>query len=174
MLNASLALFKLEQDNLSQPDGNNLTPTSFQAYKAVQGTTTQGVELELNGELAQGWNVAGGYTYSVSTDADDQRIATQIPRHSVKMFTTYRLSGPLDKLTVGGGFNWQSKTGFDLKYYTQDSYAVANLLARYQITPNLSASVNLNNVFDKEYFTTTSAGVYGAPRNVMTGFKYDF
>ncbi len=174
MLNASLALFKLEQDNLSQPDGNNLTPTSFQAYKAVQGTTTQGVELELNGELAQGWNVAGGYTYSVSTDADDQRIATQIPRHSVKLFTTYRLSGPLDKLTVGGGFNWQSKTGFDLKYYTQDSYAVANLLARYQITPNLSASVNLNNVFDKEYFTTTSAGVYGAPRNVMTGFKYDF
>jgi outer-membrane receptor for ferric coprogen and ferric-rhodotorulic acid len=34
--------------------------------------------------------------------------------------------------------------------------------------------VNLNNVFDKEYFTTTSAGVYGAPRNLMTGFKYDF
>ncbi|AKS07893.1 TonB-dependent siderophore receptor [Pseudomonas trivialis] len=174
MLNASLALFKLEQDNLSQPDGNNLTPTSFQAYKAVQGTTTQGVELELNGELAQGWNVAGGYTYSVSTDADDRRIATQIPRHSVKMFTTYRLSGALDKLTVGGGFNWQSKTGFDLRYYTQDSYAVANLMARYEITPNLSASVNLNNVFDKEYFTTTSAGVYGAPRNLMTGFKYDF
>jgi outer membrane receptor for ferric coprogen and ferric-rhodotorulic acid len=173
-LNASLALFRLEQDNLSQPDGNNLTPTNFQAYKAVQGTTTQGVELELNGELAQNWNVAGGYTYSVSTDADDQRIATQIPRHSVKMFTTYRLSGPLDKLTVGGGFNWQSKTGFDLRYYTQDSYAVANLMARYEITPNLSASMNLNNVFDKEYFTTTSAGVYGAPRNVMTGFKYDF
>jgi outer membrane receptor for ferric coprogen and ferric-rhodotorulic acid len=174
MLNTSLALFRLEQDNLSQPDGNKLTPTLFQAYKAVQGTTTQGVELELNGELAPGWNAAGGYTYSVSTDADDQRIATQIPRHSVKLFTTYRLSGPLDKLTVGGGFNWQSKTGFDLSYYTQESYAVANLMARYDITPNLSASVNLNNVFDKEYFTTTSAGVYGAPRNVMTGFKYDF
>ena len=173
-LNTSLALFRLEQDNLSQPDGNKLTPTLFQAYKAVQGTTTQGVELELNGELAPGWNAAGGYTYSVSTDADDQRIATQIPRHSVKLFTTYRLSGPLDKLTVGGGFNWQSKTGFDLSYYTQESYAVANLMARYEITPNLSASVNLNNVFDKEYFTTTSAGVYGAPRNVMTGFKYDF
>lgn len=173
-LNTSLALFRLEQDNLSQPDGNKLTPTLFQAYKAVQGTTTQGVELELNGELAPGWNAAGGYTYSVSTDADDQRIATQIPRHSVKLFTTYRLSGPLDQLTVGGGFNWQSKTGFDLSYYTQESYAVANLMARYDITPNLSASVNLNNVFDKEYFTTTSAGVYGAPRNVMTGFKYDF
>lgn len=174
MLNASLALFRLEQDNLSQPDGNKLTPTNFQAYTAVQGTTTQGVELELNGELASDWNVAGGYTYSVSTNADDQRIATQIPRHSVKLFTTYRLSGALDKLTLGGGFNWQSKTGFDLRYYTQESYAVANLMARYQVTQNLSASVNINNLFDKEYFTTTSAGVYGAPRNVMTGFKYDF
>lgn len=173
-LNASLALFKLEQDNLAQQDGNNLTPSNWQAYTAAQGTTTQGVELELNGELAANWNIAGGYTYSVSTDADNKRISAQIPRHSVKMFSTYRLSGPLDKLTVGGGFNWQSKTGFDLRYYTQQSYAVANLMARYEITPNLSASVNLNNVFDKQYFTTTSAGVYGAPRNLMTGFKYDF
>ncbi|MDY7535655.1 TonB-dependent siderophore receptor [Pseudomonas sp. Bout1] len=173
-LNASLALFKLEQDNLPQADIGALTPAGWQAYTAAQGTTTEGVELELNGELAQDWNIAGGYTYSVSRNADDQRISAQIPRHSLKMFTTYRLSGPLDKLTVGGGFNWQSKTGFDLRYYTQESYAVANLMARYEITKNLSATVNLNNVFDKEYFTTTSAGVYGAPRNLMTGFKYDF
>jgi len=173
-LNASLALFKLEQDNLAQQDGTSLTPAGWQAYTAAKGTTTEGVELELNGELAPDWNIAGGYTYSVSRNSDDQRISTQIPRHSLKLFTSYRLSGSLDKLTVGGGFNWQSKTGFDMRYYTQQSYAVANVMARYEITHNLSASVNLNNLFDKEYFTTTSGGVYGAPRNLMTSFKYDF
>ncbi|MGY2290392.1 TonB-dependent siderophore receptor [Pseudomonas sp. SDO528_S397] len=173
-LNTSLALFKVEQDNLGIADGTNLTPAGGQAYKATKGTTTQGVEWEFNGELAEGWQAAGGYTYSVSTDEDDKRIATQIPRHSFKTFTSYRLSGPLDKLTVGGGLNWQSKTGFDLTYYEQKSYAVTNLMARYDISKNLSASVNLNNVFDKEYYTTTSAGVWGAPRNLMTSFKYTF
>ncbi|WP_420712913.1 TonB-dependent siderophore receptor [Pseudomonas sp. TB1-B1] len=173
-LNTSLALFKVEQDNLGIADGSNLTPSGWQAYKTSKGTTTQGVEWEFNGELAEGWQAAGGYTYSVSTDQDDKRIATQIPRHSFKTFTSYRLTGPLDKLTVGGGINWQSKTGFDLKYYEQKSYAVTNLMARYDITKNLSASVNLNNVFDKEYYSTTSAGVYGAPRNLMTSFKYNF
>lgn len=173
-LNTSLALFKLEQDNLAVYDGSNLTPQGSQAYKAAQGTTSQGVEWEFNGELAEGWQATGGYTYSVSTDKDDNRIATQIPRHNAKLFTTYRLSGPLDKLTVGGGVNWQSKTGFDLHTYEQKSYAITNLMARYDITKNLSAAVNLNNVFDKEYYTTTTAGVWGAPRNLMTSFKYNF
>ena len=53
---------------------------------------------------------------------------------------------------VGGGVNWQSKTGQDLHTFTQGSYAVTNLMARYDITQNLSASLNLNNVFDKTYY----------------------
>ncbi|WP_350614939.1 TonB-dependent siderophore receptor [Pseudomonas sp. HY7a-MNA-CIBAN-0227] len=173
-LNTSLALFKVEQDNLGVYDGTNSTPSGSQAYKASKGTTSQGVEWEFNGELAQGWQAAGGYTYSVSTDQDDKRIATQIPRHSLKAFTSYRLTGPLDKVTVGGGFNWQSKSGFDLKTNEQKPYTVANLMARYDISENLSASVNLNNVFDQEYSTTTTGGVWGAPRNFMTSFKYTY
>ncbi|MFF7065986.1 TonB-dependent siderophore receptor [Pseudomonas sp. NPDC008258] len=173
-LNASLALFKLEQDNLAVADGSNLTPAGWQAYVGEEGTTTKGVELEVNGELAENWQVAGGYTYSVSTDSDNERIATQIPRNSFKVFTSYRLSGPLDKLTIGGGVNWQSKTGFDLSYYEQPSYAVTNLMARYDINKNLSAALNLNNVFDKEYYSTTSAGVYGAPRNLTATLKYTY
>ncbi|WP_082056749.1 TonB-dependent siderophore receptor [Pseudomonas sp. 10-1B] len=169
-LNASLALFRIEQDNL---------PVYVRApdiYRAEQGTTTEGVELELNGELAEGWQAFAGYAYSVSTDSDDNRIVTNNPRHSAKTFTTYRLPGILDnKLTIGGGVNWQSKTGQDLHTFTQGSYAVTNLMARYDITQNLSASLNLNNVFDRKYFSyVDSWGVYGAPRNFMTSVQYKF
>ncbi|MCY1557558.1 Ferric-pseudobactin BN7/BN8 receptor [compost metagenome] len=99
-----------------------------------------------------------------------------MPRHSLKTFTTYRLPDALDKLTVGGGVNWQSKTGADLKYYTQGSYALVNLMARYDITENLTASLNLNNLFDKEYFAggPRCCGVYGEPRNFMTSLKYSY
>jgi outer membrane receptor for ferric coprogen and ferric-rhodotorulic acid len=48
-------------------------------------------------------------------------------------------------------------------------------MARYDITDNLSASVNVNNVFDRKYFSYVDAwGVYGAPRNLMTTVKYTF
>lgn len=167
-LNSSLALFKLEQDNLAIWQHDNV-------YSAEQDTTSKGIELELNGELAEGWQASAGYAYSVTTDADDQRISTNLPRNSLKTFTTYRLQGPLDKITVGGGVNWQSKVGADLHTFSQGSYAVTNLLARYDISHNLSASVNLNNLFDREYYSQSGLyGVYGAPRNVMTSFKYTF
>lgn len=49
------------------------------------------------------------------------------------------------------------------------------LMARYQISQNLSATVNLDNVFDRKYFSVASSyGTYGAPRNLMAGFRYDF
>jgi outer membrane receptor for ferric coprogen and ferric-rhodotorulic acid len=168
-LNASLALFKAEQDNLAVWDGNTF------AYYLEEGVSSKGVELEVNGELAPGWQFSGGYTYNVSEDTEGSRIITQTPRHSAKAFTTYRLHGALDKLTLGGGLSWQSKTSYDLHTYTQDPYTLVNLMARYDISENLSASVNLNNLFDEKYFTSTSTyGTYGAPRNLMTGLKYSF
>ena len=174
-LNTSLALFRVEQDNLAVADGGLLQPNGFQAYKAESGTTSEGVELEVNGEISEGWQVTGGYSYNVSFNSDDKRIVTEIPRNSVKLFTSYRLPGELDKVTVGGGVNWQSETGYALSYATtQSSYAIANLMARYQITPSLSATVNVNNLFDKEYLTTTAAGLYGAPRNFMTTLRYAY
>ncbi|MBC3486784.1 TonB-dependent siderophore receptor [Pseudomonas sp. SWRI50] len=167
-LNSSLAVFKLEQDNLAIWQHDNV-------YSAEQDTTSKGIELELNGELAEGWQASAGYAYSVTTDADDQRINTNLPRNSFKTFTSYRLHGPLDKITVGGGVNWQSKVGADLHTFSQGSYAVTNLMARYDINQHVSASVNLNNVFDREYYSQSGLyGVYGTPRNVMTSFKYSF
>jgi len=68
--------------------------------------------------------------------------------------------------------NCQSKTGADLHTFTQSSYAVTNLLGRYDFNQHLSASVNLNNVFDREYLSYAGDhGMYSAPRNIMTGFK---
>lgn len=168
-LTASLALFRIDQDNLPifvrDPD----------IYRSEKGTTTKGLELELNGQLSDSWQASVGYAYSVSTDQQDERIATNMPRHSLKTFTSYRLPGTWDKLTVGGGVNWQSKIGQDLHTYTQGSYALASLMARYAISENLSATANLNNLFDRKYAAYADTWiVYGAPRNVMTSLEYRF
>lgn len=167
-LNSSVAVFKLEQDNLAIWQHDNV-------YEAKQDTTSKGIEMEINGELAEGWQASAGYAYTLTTDNQDERINTVLPRHSLKTFTSYRLPGVLDKVTAGGGVNWQSKVGNDLHTFTQGSYAIANLMARYDINEHLEASVNLNNLFDREYYSMAGLyGTYGAPRNVMTNFTYRF
>lgn len=52
-LNASLAFFRIEQDNLAESIGTNPV-TNEGIYKAIDGATTKGVELELAGEAAEG------------------------------------------------------------------------------------------------------------------------
>ena len=188
-LNASLAFFRIEQDNVAESIGTNPV-TNEGIYKAIDGATTKGVELELAGEAAEGWNLSAGYTYARTRDADEQRIfgfplATSKPEHVVRTFTTYRLPGALDQVTIGGGISWQSAfygkiysptTGGDTRI-KQGGYTLVDLMSRYQFNENLSFTVNANNVFDKRYLTglgNFDTTYYGEPRNVMLTTKWDF
>ncbi len=188
-LNAALAFFRIEQDGVAESIGTNPV-TNEGIYKSIDGATTQGVELELAGELAEGWNVSAGYTYARTRDADEQRIygyplSTTKPEHVVRTFTTYRLPGVLDKVTVGGGVSWQSAfygniystPAGDYTRIKQGGYTLVDLMTRYQYNENLSFTVNANNVFDKQYLTglgNFDTTFYGEPRNVMLTTKWDF
>ncbi|MCE1695238.1 TonB-dependent receptor, partial [Enterobacter hormaechei] len=86
-------------------------------------------------------------------------------------------------LTLGGGINWQDKTRRELsspkgnRQDGQSSFATVNLMGRYQFTPDLSLTVNLNNLFDKKYYTSYGSYTqyyYGAPRNVEATLSYKF
>ncbi|WP_053158695.1 TonB-dependent siderophore receptor [Pseudomonas sp. P1.8] len=188
-LNASLAFFRIEQDNVAESIGTNAV-TNEGIYKAIDGATTKGVELELAGEVADGWNVSAGYTYARTRDAEEQRIygfplSTTKPEHVVRTFTTYRLPGALDQVTVGGGISWQSEfygkiyspTVGDYTRIKQGGYTLVDLMSRYKYDEHLSFTLNANNVFDKRYLTglgNFDTTYYGEPRNVMLTTKWDF
>ncbi|MGY2261537.1 TonB-dependent siderophore receptor [Pseudomonas sp. SDO55104_S430] len=193
-LNASLALFRIEQDNVAQYVTTN-TDTGQDVYKPISGATTEGLELEMAGELAEGWNVSAGYTYARTRDDDEQRIfgfplATTKPEHVIRTFTTYRLPGALDQFTVGGGVSWQSSfygqtfnpsvdgsgegATVNLK---QGGYTLVDLMTRFQYDEHLSFTANANNVFDKKYLTglgNFGTTFSGEPRNFQLTAKYDF
>ncbi|MGZ7457994.1 TonB-dependent siderophore receptor [Pseudomonas sp. Ma2-10] len=192
-LNASLAFFRIEQDNVAQYVTTN-TDTGRDVYKALSGATTNGVELELAGELARDWNVSAGYTYARTRDKDEQRIfgfplASSKPEHVIRTFTTYRLPGALDQFTVGGGVSWQS--AFYGQSYSpnvgggeggstslkQGGYTLVDLMTRYQYDEHLSFTANAYNIFDKKYQTglgNFGTTFYGEPRNMQITAKYDF
>ncbi|MNN45190.1 Ferric-pseudobactin receptor precursor [compost metagenome] len=108
-------------------------------------------------------------------------MLTQLPMDSLRLWNTYRLTGDWDRLTVGGGVTWNS--GISLYYpqpynskISQGDYTVVSLMARYQITPTLATTVNVNNLFDEKYYSGIggSVGHYGDPRNASVNLRYDF
>ena len=182
-LNASIALFDIEQKNTAADSGNDATGKTV--YKAIAGTTTRGVETEISGEVAAGWNVFGGYTYRESHAKDGERVQVNQPINLFKLGTSYRLPGALNRLTVGGNVTWQSEMyattqiNYTGPYYkaVQDPFAVVGLLANYQVDEHLSVGLNVNNLFDKKYYDgmgTFNSGSYGEPRNAMVNAKWKF
>ena len=169
-VNVSLAVFRTEQDNLAEfvqmVAGKN-------RYRAVDGITSKGYELEVSGELLPGLQVMAGYTFVDITNADDKHTQTHSPKHLFKTSTTYRVPG-LEQLKVGASLNWQDDIHNGIA--EQDAYALVNLMASYDIDPNWSVSANLNNVTDEKYLTSLywTQAYYGAPRNasMTVSWKY--
>ncbi|MGH8845543.1 MAG: ferric-rhodotorulic acid/ferric-coprogen receptor FhuE [Advenella sp.] len=183
-LNASVAVFQTDQDNLKQQDTGYVVPgTTSQAYIAAKGTRSRGYDLELSGEPLAGWNIMTGLTHWTARDGNGNVVQSNQPRTLFKLFTTYQLAGRLHGLTLGGGLTWQSSnyvigTGPNgPERVSQGSYGLVDLMARYQLNDRTSLQVNLNNLFNKKYYDQIgfyNQGAWGAPRNAMATLSYKY
>lgn len=182
-LNASVAVFRIEQDNVAVLDGNILVGgTSNPAYRAEKGASSKGFEAEISGELAPGWQMIAGFSRARTLDSNGARLQSQRPDNLAHVFTTYRLSGALSKLKIGGGLQWRgstfatttTSTGVDARR-DQGSITIASLMAHYDITHQLSLQLNVSNLFNKNYFDFAGSQIYyGTPRKFVLTAKYDF
>lgn len=181
-LTTTLSLFRTELDN-APVDTGRYSDSGNAIYDTTDGVVSRGVEFELNGALSDNWQMTLGGTTYIAENGQGRAYNSQLPRTSLNLFTSYRLPA-FDKLTLGGGVNWQSKTykalsgpeGNGTWYVRQGSYALVDLFARYNLTSNLSLQANLNNLFDKAYDKNVGSSgiVYGEPRSYSVTASYRF
>ncbi|MEW7851231.1 TonB-dependent siderophore receptor [Massilia aurea] len=194
-LNASLAVFRIQEENRSQSDPFNPSPcagspTGGACFVAEGEVRSQGLDAELSGMLAPGWQASAGYTWNqtkylrdrtatgLPSANENQPLSTFTPRHLARIWTTWQPAGT--PWSIGGGVNAQSvsyKTATNVRL-EQRGHAVWSGRLAYQINRNLTASVNLNNVFDKHYYRTlgslSGSNWYGEPRNVTATLQAVF
>lgn len=200
LLNGSLAVFSIRQRGV--PLNVGFDPTIPGCCVVAGSSRSEGVEFELNGQLARGWQVGSGYTFNINhraslADGAIPPLLTQSPRHLLKFWTEYRLPGDGWRWSVGGDLHAQSenyqnglvcsgptsaigaclspKTNYQVR---QGFYAVLGLRVGYRLGPAWQLAVNLNNVFDRTYYQTigdpASGSWYGAPRNVIVSLHGTF
>lgn len=177
-MSTALTLFKTDQSNVAtavyDPETGEaiLLPDGQQASRAIDGTETRGFELEVAGELRTGWNASLGWSRYQLEDADGHAVRTFVPRTLIRGFTTWTPDA-LQKLTVGGGVSWQSRSKTTVgtpdgsTMLHQDDVTLLSVMARYQITPTVSVQFNSDNLLDEKYFVLDEYDntYYGTPVN---------
>nr|WP_092621649.1 TonB-dependent siderophore receptor [Acinetobacter marinus] len=178
-MNAGLSLFRIEQTNYAEAiEGTYVTvdgvQTTEQAYRGVDGVTSEGVELEVDGEINDNWGVSFGVAHFDAEDADGEEVNTNNARTTSNLFVKYKN----EKWRAGAGLNYFSdiSNGSGANLVEQDDYVLFNAMLGYQFDPNYSLQLNMKNILDKKYYDGIGANSmnYGEPRNTTLTFKYKF
>ena len=182
-LNTSLAVFRYLHENRAVADlGSGFECDGWYCSMASGKVRSQGVELELNGEVLPGLQLSSGYTYNTTRFMDDPELkgktfSTFTPKHMLRVWADYQLPGELERVSVGAGVNSQSRTiGFD-RAYEASGFSIWSARVAYKVNDQVSVAANLNNLFDKDYVipsygTLTGNNYFGDPRNVMFTLTY--
>ena len=191
-LNTSFALFRIIERNRAQsdPDYPEVGDCCYQASGKVR---SQGIEAEVSGRLAPGWEVAGGYTFNTTRYLKDAEnggapFRTFTSKHIFQLWTTYRPPGQWNRWSVGGGVNVKSGiytenavqgpvSGSSVRV-SQGGYAIWNARIGYRVSEHVSLGLNVNNLFDKVYYqrlgNADMGNAYGEPRSFMLNMRVKY
>ncbi|MBD2463170.1 TonB-dependent siderophore receptor [Oscillatoria sp. FACHB-1407] len=147
---------------------------------------SQGIEFNAIGEILPGWNVIASYAYTDAEITEDNTLPegsrlANVAEHTASVWTTYEIQeGNLQGLGFGFGLFFVDDrpgyAGFDPPEFELPSFVRADAAVYYR-RDNWRAQLNVENLFDVEYYETHQGSdiVYpGAPFNVRASISYTF
>ncbi|KGQ70844.1 hypothetical protein OA57_03835 [Chelonobacter oris] len=167
----SIAYFDLTEKNALVSDSSNI---SVQAGER----RNKGIEVQADLNLTDNWSMSAAYTHNHSRQDLSTTTTIRTPmvaKHTASLWTSYRLQGILDGLTVGTGVRYVGSTTDDQYYagYNVPSYTVWDAMAQYQFDSNWQLQVNATNLTNKKYLSGCSFYCYyGAERLVNATLSY--
>ncbi|MEL6401217.1 MAG: TonB-dependent receptor, partial [Cyanobacteria bacterium J06626_4] len=178
-LTANLAFFDITKENVATTDPDNIF---FSVATGEQ--RSQGLELDIAGEILPGWNIIANYAYTDAEITEDEDFEgnrlTDAPAHNFNLWTTYDIQdGPLVGLGFGLGFNFVGERSGDLaNSFEVDSYFLTNAAISYE-RDNWRAALNIRNLFDVDYIESTGVNrtfgiAPGEPFTLIGSFAIEF
>lgn len=187
------AAFRNERTNYRVPSNDPAQPAGFQVLDGR--SRVDGIALGATGYITPNWLVFANYTYldgRVRQSVSDTCLTTpsaaclnsaalpdpqagdrliQTPEHSGSLFTSYKFPFGLEVgygLTYQGKFALHQRTLLQRNQYYSDGYITQRLLLSYELREGLTAQLNIQNLFDEDYYTGIRNNV-NATSGVITG-----
>jgi iron complex outermembrane receptor protein len=188
-LTATIAAYRIIKHNVPTADPNNPLYT-----EAIGTARTEGVELDLSGQLSRSLRLITGLsTLQAITTKDTNTPSLQglpfpgVPHNIASLWGVWEpRSGPIRGLQLGAGTQtrsgeqaYESPDGVSYLADRIPSFAIANLMAAYEHTygkAHISAQINVNNLFNCRYFATVnpSQAMPGVPFSILPSLRIDF
>lgn len=139
-------------------------------YSQGGNRRVQGVELGVVGQITRNWSVIGGIATmdaEIIEGAGTTLTGTGTrwsPDLSATLWSTYKLN---DKFSFGGGVRYMgeqkrviapNQTAPSTNAQAIDSYVVADAVASYKVSKNVTLQLNVYNLFDKFHVVSLNNG----------------
>lgn len=149
-LTATLALYYIVRENLlvTDPDDNN-------RLLQIGEARSQGVELELVGQITDDWSLIANYAFNdaeVTEDTNDLLVGRQLenaPFHTAALWTRYNI--PNTGFGIAGGITFVDERQTFNESVQLPSYIVLDA-AIYYAFRDLELALNFDNILDRTYF----------------------
>ncbi len=186
---ATASIYQITKQNIPSADPSNPAYTI-----AIGEARSRGFELDVAGQIGESWRIIGGYSYINAVTTKDTNTPSLAglrfpgaPYNSGSIWAVYEVQKRgLRGLRLGAGLvgrtsqvAYESPDG--VSYLTDNipGFAIVNVMASYgwQFEKvRLNAQLNINNLFDKTYFTSVnpSQATPGPPITVMPALRVEF
>ena len=170
-LSATVAAFHIEKKNVL-----TLDPATH-LNRAVGKARSQGVDLQLSGQVTDAVRVIGAFAYiDAEVTKGDETIPAGsrilgVAKRSGSLLGVYEFQdGVLRGSDLGAAFTYVGdRSGEAGKSFELPAYHTVDLLAHYKATENVTVGLNLNNLFDEKYYERSYSSYWvnpGEPRNL--------
>ncbi len=162
------AIFEIEERS-PQVDDNDAG--SF----VIVESEIRGFEAQLSGQITDRWDIRAGYSYlegdqvsnsGASQGENNGLRLRELPESTFNLWSNYQLS---DQFGIGGGLTHQGEQFADNgNNVTLPSFTRFDAAVYYNVNDDLRLQVNVENLFDTEYFPTAHTAnniTVGAPLN---------
>jgi iron complex outermembrane receptor protein len=177
-LSATLAAYHLTKTNITTADPNN----PFLSIQTGE-QRSQGIELDIAGEILPGWKMTASYAYTDAEVTKDNSTPVgnrlnNVPYNQASLWTTYEIQqGPWKGVGVGLGLFYVGERQGDLaNTFTLDSYLRTDA-ALYYRRGGLRVALNIRNLFDTDYASFAGGNTYvqrGVPFTITGSLSWEF
>jgi len=174
-LDLAATVFDIEKTNIltSDPvDPNYLAP--------VGKLTTRGIELDGSLRVDEAWQVVANYAWT-DAKADDAAFASEdvlnVPEHSGSLFVIGRFPtahGTDWSMTAGAAYVGDRAGTLAADGVRLPAYWKAKAAVEYGLTSQVTARVEVDNLFDERYAASSYSALWifpGAPRSVRASLR---
>jgi iron complex outermembrane receptor protein len=184
----TLALYDIEKNNVLTADPRN--PNFSIATGKVR---SRGLDIDISGQIARAWRINASFSYIDASVRKDNMLEVggrllNIPRVNGSVLVIY--SGALGangQYGLGGGLvhtgkrlgeeRTQAQADAGAPAFELPRYTLAKALAYWRVHSNLRFSLDVDNLFDKTYYSDSFQSTWvapGAARTITFGVQAKF